>query len=458
MKLIKTFFKSIKLQKVMKHLQLLLLIADNLTSRCVESTSNTECAERLIRVQTAIDLETDKLLDETLPTVTPEDVEPEKILKKSEKNEDLILHNEKKQGPAPPPLKVVTKVEEPAAEAVAPAEGDSDSPSEEEETEEVLLVYPCSIKSPKGKVKALRLEGIQVSFTAFKTQALKEANDNIYPTVEEVEEALTIAWDMASTGKANKLINDYLIKEIGEYYSTVFKNEGDWYKVSNTLYKAVGIIKNAFGFGTKSNHILVARPWKIEEGEEELVLTRENAVLDVGDGTSKEKPVIKADPVEEKSATADKDGLETVQDVKDEEQQEEEILAAKEAEETELEETAPEAEAEEELSGDEETVDEVDFSTPPPVNSFESFNDIETSVFEILKNADLNIKSAKTEEEKKKFRTDSRDQVKFLVSGWYEALSPEAVWAKQHENGGWNPSFVAYINAIVTECAKHYQD
>ena len=451
MKLIKTFFKSIKLQKVMKHLQLLLLIADNLTSRCVESTSNTECAERLIRVQTAIDLETDKLLDETLPTVTPEDVEPEK---KEIKPAPVV-------GPTKKPeevKKVVTKVEEPAAEEVAPAEGDSDSPNEEEETEEVLLVYPCSIKSPKGKVKALRLEGIQVSFTAFKTQALKEANDNIYPTVEEVEEALTIAWDMASTGKANKLINDYLIKEIGEYYSTVFKNEGDWYKVSNTLYKAVGIIKNAFGFGTKSNHILVARPWKVEEGAEELVLTRENAVMEVADGASKEKPEIKTDPVEEKSATADKDGLETVQDVKDEEQQEEEILAAKEAEETELEETAPEAEAEEELSGDEETVDEVDFSTPPPVNSFESFNDIETSVFEILKNADLNIKSAKTEEEKKKFRTDSRDQVKFLVSGWYEALSPEAVWAKQHENGGWNPSFVAYINAIVTECAKHYQD
>lgn len=479
MKLIKKFIKFLNQNKMQRDkLQLLINAESSLKTRICESVDNAECAMRIASVQKAIDFEIDDLLKDH-PAVKAvktksKDITSKKSFKetpkkktKVEKSEVEEIREEITEENTLEAISEVTETTETTNEVVENAV--TEEKPVETPTINVRLLYPCAVKDSKSKKRNLRIDGLDKYFPAYANEKDKADNDNKYPTVEELDDILTEAWDMGCTGSSNKEINDYLVEKIGKYYKDLYKKHGDWYPVSNTLTKAISIIKSALGEHSKDPNVMVTKPYPTEGGTE-LILEATTDVSYIEEPEPKEekkeepkqskkdknnKPDKK--PAEETASTE----METIQEPQDEQQQEEEIVAetvttVDEITDETVEETVETTESKqsEESTTAETESDNEDYAVPPPVNSFESFNELEEAIYDTLNNANLKQKG-KSATEQKTIRVQAREEVKLQISAWYEDY-PAAKWALKAEDGSWSKEFLNYFNGISKICSENY--
>jgi len=245
------------------------------------------------------------------------------------------------------------------------------------------------------------------------------------------------AWDMATAGKPNKEIVVMLRKEIGKYYPEL-KGDSDWYgKLVNPLVASLNLIRTAFGYKATDSTVQVTRPY-----EANLILTVEEDLTVVKPAkTEKVEPAKPADPIKtvQTGKVAERPG-------KDEEAQESEEAAAKEA----TEEPAEEEAKDEETAAPAETVTERDENKPPKVNKFDDFNALETLIFEKYREGATLAAGIKDEAGRKAVQAEKRDESRMLIASAFE----DETWTEKVD-GKWNPLLLSYHNDIVAQISAN---
>jgi len=433
--LIKKLFK-------MDKFQLALLVAAHYNSL--------ELKGKDIERANAVNFEVDRLTDEFIESF-PKEVKLDKV------DKTFVP-------PAPPkpelPSKPATALDtKGATKAPDVVEKKKDDKVPEESTVLIKPYYDCSIVQNKGKeAKRIKFDESPIKLIAFKNDGDAKQFNNVYPTVELLEFALEEAWDMACKGSPNSQINAKLKELIGSYYaSSVLKTTDDYYKISNAYSKLTKIIRRGFGEGYEDFRVSVTRPsyTLLTESGDSICLFKDKdcSVVAVED-----KPVVektetkpelkdiqtqkKVEPKEEQKSKEEPAGV-------DEEQQETgnipETGVAPTTENAPVAEETPNPEAE--TSPEESSEPEVEGGKAPSVNSFDSFNDIETLIYDKLKAGNLKASKEKDPKVQMAIKAEAREDAKLLIQSRFDSEE----WAVKDEKGFWKLEFLKYWNAIVKE-------
>lgn len=303
--------------------------------------------------------------------------------------------------------------------------------------------YDCKVLQAFGiDPKMIKFEDSKLELPAFVDDASAKQFNGVYPTVEELELILDEAWDMASKGKPNKEICEFLEKNIGRFYTkNGLKQTSDFYKIANPYSKLTKILRRAFSEGYEDYKVGVSRPsyTLLTEGNGEIVMKKETdctpatPVKTEPVKTEEKKPEMKtvqeakkSEPVKEAESepTKEEPAVETVEEEADEE-----------AQENATEETVTE------------TAEETVADLPPTVNSFDNFNDIEKLVFDKLKAGNIKALKEKDPNIQKTIKAEAREDAKLLIQSRFDTED----WAQKDEKGFWKPEFLNYWNSIIKE-------
>jgi hypothetical protein len=428
--LIKKFFKMDKLDFMLK------LAAHYNQFELTEP----EDKKRNRRIQGLIDVMADDFLNKEFP------LEPERKPKEDPKPVTTAL---KTEGVVKSPVVIEKKKDEPPEEVMVT----------------VKPFYSCSIVLEKGKeAKPIEFTDIRLNLPAFKDEDSAKQFKNTYPTVEFLEMVLDDAWDKASKGIPNSAINEDLKKELKGYYNRHgLSTNDDFYKLTNAYSKLVKILRMAFGESKDDRNVTVTRPGYTAyiDQKKKIVFTKEADCF-----VSKppaDPATIKAETVFDKK---DKPEMKTVQtQKKDTDSKElkpsEDVVVPKttipktEVPETKVSEpdeeeqetgTSPEAEASSEAAEVEEP-EENNEGKAPGVNAFDNFNDIETLVFNKLKEGNLKASKETNTSKQMAIKGEAREDAKLLIQSRFDSEE----WANKDDKGLWKPEFMRYWNAILKE-------
>lgn len=330
--------------------------------------------------------------------------------------------------------------------------------------------YDCSVLQKEGvDPKKIKFDDCKLELPAFVDDKIAKKYTGkdgkpVYLTVEELELVLDDAWDMASEGKSNKEIGEFLQKNIGAFYAkNGLKQDGDYYKISNPYSKLVKILRRGLGAGYDDTKVSTTRPsyTLFTESDGNITMSADKDCSKSAAVETTKKPEVKPEmknvqtqktdgkKVEPAKIEPKKEPVKT-EPVKAESTKVEEIPADEEVQETETTDTAEElatAKAAEVGDDEKEETPEVEDGKAPTVNEFDSFNDIEKLIFEKLKAGNLKASKEKDIAIQKNIKAEAREDAKLLIQSRFDADE----WAQKDEKGFWQPEFLNYWNTIVKE-------
>jgi hypothetical protein len=315
--------------------------------------------------------------------------------------------------------------------------------------------YDCQVETKKGQpAKSIKFEDARLELPAFLDAKTAKQYNDVYPTVDNLESILDKAWDMCSKGMSNKDAGEFLQKSLGSFYgSNGLKTDQDYYKITNPYSKLAKILRKAFGEGYEDYKVTVSRPSYsliVLSDKGEIVMTKENDCTVPAEAKKpEEKPAMKT--VQEQKAAPKGNAPETKKPEAaklETAKAETAALADEEVQETG---NAPEEEVSTSKETVTEPVEETTEDKAPAVNDFESFNDIETLVFETIKAGNAKAAKEKDPAKQKVIKAEAIADAKLNIQSRFDGES----WVEKDENGYWKKEFLNYWNAITKAIGQH---